>query len=151
MSTGMRADPSMTNRAVYNSPHINIPMKGDASKIDPLVGENTISSNNNIIMNTKNYDDEQRYQMSSSITMPEATNNIQVSPIGLPQARQTTDTIFREPQQQHTPTTSWSNVVSSTNNFPTRSTSGETLLTSNMANQQQSPFPETNFHYYLNE
>jgi len=145
MSTGMRADPSMTNRGVYNSPHINIPMKGDASKIDPLVGENTISgNNNNIIMNAG-------YQMSSSITMPEATNNIQVSPIGLPQARQTTDTIFREPQQQHTPTTSWSNVVSSTNNFPTRSTSGETLLTSNIANQQQSPFPETNFHYYLNE
>eukprot|EP00578_Thalassiosira_sp_NH16_P010951 CAMPEP_0181123530 /NCGR_PEP_ID=MMETSP1071-20121207/25955_1 /TAXON_ID=35127 /ORGANISM="Thalassiosira sp., Strain NH16" /LENGTH=963 /DNA_ID=CAMNT_0023208691 /DNA_START=531 /DNA_END=3422 /DNA_ORIENTATION=+ len=82
----------------------------------------------------------------------------------LPQSRDM-DTVFREPQQQYPPanwspsapaapnTNTWSNVVSA--NAPsspmarlaTRSSSGETLLTSNMSQPMRLAHASTNFHY----
>jgi len=143
------------------SPHISMPMKGDISKIDALVPNSTVSDRNtqsekesrdmgsSPVGNLKTEfvadsgESDVGYQSNPMLPQMyhhEETPNVVAN--GLPQTRQT-DTIFPE---LHAPT-SWSNVVSSNApsspliRTPTRSTSRETLLTSNMSQ------PPTNFQY----
>eukprot|EP00581_Thalassiosira_minuscula_P006919 CAMPEP_0183703118 /NCGR_PEP_ID=MMETSP0737-20130205/976_1 /TAXON_ID=385413 /ORGANISM="Thalassiosira miniscula, Strain CCMP1093" /LENGTH=923 /DNA_ID=CAMNT_0025929823 /DNA_START=476 /DNA_END=3247 /DNA_ORIENTATION=- len=158
MKSGMRIESSMNNpnRGEYGSPHIRMQTKGDISKIDAL--PMPINNGDTIIVsgkdsqgekdcrdvgsspagNSKTESDDAGYQTTSPTMMqpmyPNADASVTHNAVSnsLPQARQL-DPIFREPHGSP----SWSNVVSSPSPLraPSRSTSGETLLTSNMSNQ----------------
>lgn len=93
--------------------------------------------------------------MPQTMMQPKDTSNVMTS-LDMPQARQT-DVIFREPNA-HESSTSWSNIVSSNaittpissptrSITTTRSSSGETLLTSNITSQTQAPVSNNNFAY----
>eukprot|EP00571_Detonula_confervacea_P014238 CAMPEP_0172297732 /NCGR_PEP_ID=MMETSP1058-20130122/647_1 /TAXON_ID=83371 /ORGANISM="Detonula confervacea, Strain CCMP 353" /LENGTH=855 /DNA_ID=CAMNT_0013006917 /DNA_START=472 /DNA_END=3039 /DNA_ORIENTATION=+ len=151
------------HRGEFGSPHMSIPMKGDITKIDPLMDMHTAAVRSSNIhreeenremgitpagnsrtefVATVNGNYDVGYQPSQR--MPHMCPAPNVESHGLPQARQN-DIIFREP---HAPT-SWSNIVSSNapsspDGLATRSSSGETLLASNMNMSQPAP---TNFHY----
>ena len=121
MTSGMRSDSSMnSNRGVYESPHISVPMKGDTTKIEPLgaceVGPqpqqytpttyNTIASDK-----TQNRQESREHgnspagntNVGSISTTGEQPNSggYQVSSIGMPQITEAKDAQAQDVSSSH--------------------------------------------------
>ncbi|KAL7440989.1 hypothetical protein ACHAXH_007958 [Discostella pseudostelligera] len=159
------------------SPHIRVPMSRDILKIELLEetrrdrddsGTSNIpnivesrdmpAENNNArteFFNTENHMSTLNYPSGASMPLPDDSSypadsrNLVSNGLSLPQARDT-GAIIRRPDA---PPTKWSDVVSSNalstpSILRTRTSSGETLLTSNMPKPQQQQQYST-FPYYL--
>lgn len=162
MATGTITDSTMKNRrGEIGSPHMSIPMKGDITKVDPLGDNdtNTVASSTLRAQSEKESREMGDSPMGNSTMEFDATSGDKNPHLGYqsrgmhvwPNLQQTATILFQHPHD--VTTTLWSNIVSS-NVAPsspdgilsTRSSSGETLLTSNM-NILTQPAPTTNFHY----
>ena len=156
-----KIEPLPKNTNNMNDPHnsAGINTNGEESRENG----NSPAGNVGLYINTGIEQSDGSVGYQHSLTMPKISDPKEVTQhngvshyVGLPQARRT-DTIFREQHQQQgsatSTATSWSNVVASNAQFPTtprlgsRSTSGETLLTSNISQYPPHQPTPNNFHY----
>lgn len=119
-----------------SSPHMSS-MEGDIAKIDPIRGPTFINNNNNNHGNNAHDTTESREIGNTPVLSVISHNVAALSPDAQSPNAKKAGTIFREPHD------SWSRVVVGGGSPPPRSTSNETLLTSNVhVHDRSSSFPD---------